>query len=212
MKLAYADGELRHGVERAGAKASGIRAGEIAYTRVGAEPGMQLVAPDVDRVNMRSAARQEHVREAAGRRADIDAGPAGWIDSEAIEGGCELYTAAGHPGIGWLGFDLCTRGHDLRRPHDAVPIDSHKTGFDRLSRLGPARAQSYGHQGEVEATGRYNDAVGRTAAQAGVPARLMPRGRAVACSIPSTFITVSTMPLASSPACAYMISGLSWSI
>ena len=64
-----------------------------------AKTRMQLVTPDVDRVDAAGAACEQHLREAAGGRADVEADAAGRFDAEMIERGRELDAAARHPGM-----------------------------------------------------------------------------------------------------------------
>ena len=61
-------------------------------------PG-ELAAPDIDRVDPRGAARQQHIGKAAGRGADIERDSAGRIDREMVERVRELEAAARHPGM-----------------------------------------------------------------------------------------------------------------
>ena len=64
---------------------------------------MQLPMPDIDRVDAPCAAREQHLGEAAGRGADIEADAASRIEAEMIERGRELHAAARHPGMRRLG-------------------------------------------------------------------------------------------------------------
>ena len=57
---------------------------------------VQLPAADIDRVDAPGAALQQHLREAAGRGADIEADHAARIEAEMIERGHELQAAARH--------------------------------------------------------------------------------------------------------------------
>ena len=58
---------------------------------------VQLSASDVNRVDPPGAAREQHLREAAGRRADVKADAAARIDPEMIEPRHELHVATRHP-------------------------------------------------------------------------------------------------------------------
>src|SRR3546814_4451723 len=58
-----------------------------------------LAASDVDGIDLRRAARQRHVGEAAGRGADVEAAEAGGVDREAVEGMRQLDAAARYPGM-----------------------------------------------------------------------------------------------------------------
>ena len=58
---------------------------------------MQLGAADIDGVNEPRAARDEHLGESAGRRANVKADPLARVEAEMIERGRELDAAARHP-------------------------------------------------------------------------------------------------------------------
>ena len=55
---------------------------------------MQLPVPDIDGVDLRRASRQEHLREAARRGADIERNAPRRIEAERIEPRFELQRAA----------------------------------------------------------------------------------------------------------------------
>ena len=76
-----ADGELRR--ERELGERARVRPLEHDDARVGAQPRMELPVADVDRDHARRAALEQHVGEAAGRRADVEAVEARRIDAEA---------------------------------------------------------------------------------------------------------------------------------
>ena len=61
-------------------------------------PG-ELAMSDIDGVNPRRAARQQHVGKAAGRGADVEGRLAIDRDPEMIEGMGELDAPARHPGM-----------------------------------------------------------------------------------------------------------------
>ena len=58
--------------------------------RVVPDPGMQLPVADVERDHPRGASLEQHVREAAGRGAEVEAVQAGRVDAEHVEGVREL--------------------------------------------------------------------------------------------------------------------------
>ena len=66
---------------------------------------MQLAAPDIDRIDAPRAAREQHVGEAAGRSADIEADAPRRIEAEMIERGGELQPAARDPRMLGVGFE-----------------------------------------------------------------------------------------------------------
>ena len=58
------------------------------------QPRVQLAVTDVDRIDARRAALEQHLREAAGRRADIERDDAGHGKAEMIECGDQLHGSA----------------------------------------------------------------------------------------------------------------------
>ena len=60
---------------------------------------MQLAVSDIERIDAMCAAREQHLREAAGRRAGIEADLAGRIEAEMVKRSRELDAAARHPGM-----------------------------------------------------------------------------------------------------------------
>ena len=64
------------------------------HARIVADFPGELAVADVDRVNLRRAALQEAIGEAAGGRADVERGHAGGIDREMIERAFEFQSAA----------------------------------------------------------------------------------------------------------------------
>ena len=61
-------------------------------------PG-ELAAADIDRIDLGGAAGEQHIGEAAGRSADVEADPTRGIDAEMIERMGELQPAARDPGV-----------------------------------------------------------------------------------------------------------------
>src|SRR5690348_7853524 len=87
-----ADDQLRG--ERQFREVARIRLLEHRHTVVPAQLLVQLMRPDVEGDHSPCATLQEHVREAAGRRADVDAVEPGRIDAEPVEPVRELRAAA----------------------------------------------------------------------------------------------------------------------
>src|SRR5688572_30958390 len=78
---------------------------------------MQLVTPDIDRVDLPRPPRAQHFAEAAGRGADIDAHATRRVEAEMIERGDKLQRPARNPWM--LGLRLQPRiGHDLLRSEE----------------------------------------------------------------------------------------------
>ena len=77
-----------------------------------------LAVPDLDADDARRAALQQHVGEAAGALADVEAGHAGDVDAAPGDRGVELQAAARDEAqlriVGDL--DLAVVGHAPRRP------------------------------------------------------------------------------------------------
>lgn len=55
---------------------------------------MQLVAADIDGIDVPSTGSQQHVGEAAGGRADIEADEPGRVEAERVQRGLQLQPAA----------------------------------------------------------------------------------------------------------------------
>ena len=87
---------------------------ERAHARVGGEPGVELAVPDVDGDHAFRPAPEQHVGEAAGRGADVEAGEARGIEPEGVERGGELDAAARDIRVGRLGFDRRVRPIGVR--------------------------------------------------------------------------------------------------
>src|SRR4051794_19236094 len=103
---------------------------------------MKLPASDIDRVDARGAAGEQHVREAARRRAHIEADLAGRIDGEGVERGCELHAAAGDPGMRCLGSYYGFTRARRRGLADYDPTRRPQPRLDRRPRLGAAVEQT----------------------------------------------------------------------
>ena len=94
----------RRGGERAGVRALHRDDARVAAQRLG-----ELAAAHVESVDARRAALQQHVGEAAGRRADVEADEPGRVDPERVEAGRELVAAAADVGLGVVDLDARRR-------------------------------------------------------------------------------------------------------
>ena len=74
---------------------------------------MKLAAADIDRIDAPRAAREQHLGEAAGRGADIEADAARDIDAEMVERRRKLDAAARHPGMRGLARAALRRSRNL---------------------------------------------------------------------------------------------------
>jgi len=104
-------------------------------------PG-ELTMPDIDGVDPRAAARQQHIGEAASRGADVESRPALEVDPKMVQGVSELDPAARNPGM------VVSRDGERRidckllaRLVDAPSGASDDPGEDQSLRLSPA----FGH-------------------------------------------------------------------
>ena len=88
------DGQAHGFREGAGRQAAGVRPFERDDPRVGAKLFGKLSATHVESIDTGRAALQQHVREPAGRRADVQADEPGRVDPERVERGGELVAAA----------------------------------------------------------------------------------------------------------------------
>src|SRR6266568_877731 len=64
-----------------------------------AQPRVELIAADVERIDEPCSTGEQHIGESAGRGADVEAHAAARIDAEVIERRRELWPAARHPGV-----------------------------------------------------------------------------------------------------------------
>ncbi len=94
-------------------------------------PG-ELTVADVDRVDPRRAAVEQHVGEPAGRGADVECHQPGWRKREAVEPVHELQSAARHPGV-VLTLERQRRvgGEEVARLVDAPVAAPGETGEDQ---------------------------------------------------------------------------------
>ena len=83
------------GRERKRAERARVRPLEHDHTGIAAQLRVELAVADVDRDDARGAALEQAVREAARRRADVEAVRAGHVEAEGVERVRELLAAAG---------------------------------------------------------------------------------------------------------------------
>src|SRR6476659_682735 len=140
-----ADDELRR--ERQLRRLPHVRSLQHRHTRVGADARMQLPVADVERDHARGAALQQHVGEAAGRRADVESITSGDVDLERVERVVELLAAArdkarrlGHGQLGRLLHLLA-----------GLLVARHATGQHQRLRLGAALGEPALDEQDVEA-------------------------------------------------------------
>ena len=131
-------GQTRRGPDRARGKGADVGALQTGHPWVGAQGGVELVAADIDGVDMGGIPPQQHVGEAAGRSADIEAGQAGGVEAEGVERRRELETAAGDVGVGGRGLDPRIRADRVRGTCDEAAVGPDQAGLDRRPRLRPA--------------------------------------------------------------------------
>ncbi len=119
---------------------------------------MQLVAADVDRVDEARAARQQHLGEAAGRGAHIEAYPAGRIEqrvgAETVERTRELEGAARHPAMRRLRAQNRVGADSVRWFGHRHVVGRDQAGNDGGLRLGAALEHATLHQQTIDAKPR----------------------------------------------------------
>ena len=92
---------------------------------------------------MRCAALQQHLREAAGRRADVERPAAGRIEAEMVEPGNQLQRRAGHVVAGGVvDPDIARRGDGLAGLAGDRAIDRHSAAPDGVTGARAARVEA----------------------------------------------------------------------
>ena len=104
------------------------------HARVAADVRMHLAMPDIDRRDMRRAAFQQHLGEAAGRSADIERLAAGGVEAEIVEPGDQLQRRARHVSLRRIidGDEASGRGALARLAGDDT-IDRYRAALDRVT-------------------------------------------------------------------------------
>src|SRR5262245_50402005 len=110
---------------------------------------MQLVAADVDRDNVLRAAREQDLREAARRCADIEADATPRVEAEMIKRMAQLYAAARDPRVRRRGVQGSIGSNLLRSLGDDLAFGGHEPGRYGGLRLASALEQSARHQQNV---------------------------------------------------------------
>ena len=121
---------------------------------------LDISMPDLDGDDPCGAARKQHLREPAGRGADIEAETAGRIETEGVEPGGELHASARHVRVGRRGLDRDIRAQHEGGPGDRLAIRLHEAGGDGRLRARPAfeiaaldeqqiGALALGHRGSI---------------------------------------------------------------
>ena len=198
-----------------------------------AQPRVQLAGADVDRVDPLGAAREQHLGEAAGRCADVEADAAGDVETEMIERGGKLDAAARHIGVLGRGGDDGGGGDFLGGFANRDAVGGHPAGGDRGLRPRAAIEQAARDQQAIGSFAmghgcNYTTVMRRACRRPSTP--LAPQ---MSCSRrglrrqqrsghddyqaslitsprmfwPSASKALATMPLASRPALAYMAFG-----
>src|SRR5579871_1790986 len=103
---------------------------------VGFERSVQLPVPYIHSVNAGRAAFEQHLGEAAGGGAKVEANPILRRQLEAVQGRDELQCAARDIAMRGLEFDARARSQQLRRLLDERSVGAHLSGFDRCAGLG----------------------------------------------------------------------------
>ena len=103
---------------------------------------MQLVVPDIDRIDLARAARQQHLGEATGRGPDIEARAPRRIEAEMIERSGELDAAARHERIRRFRAQDRIRRDFRRSLGDRHVVHADEPGLDGRLRLGAALEQA----------------------------------------------------------------------
>ena len=115
---------------------------ERTHPRVGGKARVQLPMADVDRDHASCAPRKQHIGEAAGRGADVEAGEARRVESECVERGGELHAAARSPGMRRGGFDRGVPGDLVGGLFERDAANADEPRRDRSLRARPARKRS----------------------------------------------------------------------
>ena len=118
---------------------AGIGLLQVCHARLAGKARMELAGADIDGHHMARAACEQHLREAAGRGADIEALGARHRDLRPeIERMGELQPGARDPGMGRLGEDLGVRVERLGRTAHRLAIGADPAGLDGCARRRPA--------------------------------------------------------------------------
>src|SRR4051812_8949748 len=115
---------------------------EIYNLRMRPQAGVQLVAAAVEGVDAARPAREQDLREAAGRGADVEADAALRIEPEMIKRGGKLDPAAGDVGVRRRAGEHGIGGGLHRRLGNDHPIDAHAPRGNGRLRLGAALEQA----------------------------------------------------------------------
>src|SRR5271170_4082531 len=150
-----ADDSPGRGLEKSRRHPARIKSFVSNHARVVAKTRVELIAPDVDRVDAPGAARQKYVGEAAGRRADVQADEAARVEAKGFQGRFELETAARSPAVNRPCFDCGVKGYRIRRLGERGAVDANKAGGDRRLRASPAREKAARDEHEIGALAHF---------------------------------------------------------
>ena len=134
-----------------GGSARASRPSSDTHTRVGGETLVQLPVPDIDGEHAPRAAFEQHVGEAAGGGADIEADEAFRLEPECVERRGELHPAARHVGVRRRGLDCCVEGHLLGRLFERHAADTDEPRCDRGLRARPAGKEAALDENDIRA-------------------------------------------------------------
>jgi uncharacterized protein DUF998 len=99
--------------------------------RILPESPIKLSLPHVDRVNPERAPLQQHVGEAAGRRADVDGNLPGHVEAEGVERSRELVAAPRYVLRTGVDGEFGIQGDGRRRPVGSAAVDTHRAREDQ---------------------------------------------------------------------------------
>ena len=112
------------------------------HARIGGKPRVELAVADVDREHLARAALEKHLREAAGRRADVERDAAVRRIAEAVERRDQLQRAARDVVGRRIVEGDCRVGIDrLRWPGRERAVDGDVAAEDRIARPRPRRCE-----------------------------------------------------------------------
>jgi hypothetical protein len=115
---------------------------------------MKLLVPHVDGVNLPCAAREQHIREAAGGGADIETDASRGIEAEMIERRDKLHASARDPRMRGLRAQRRMRRNFIGGFAQHGAVGRHQARGDRSLRSGAALKQAALDENDVCALAR----------------------------------------------------------
>ncbi len=119
--------------------------------RVRREAGIELSVADIDGDHLRRSVREQHVGEASGRGADVEADVALRIEGEGVERGGKLDPTARRPGVERLGLDRRVTRNLFRGLLHRDAADADKPGRDRGLSAGAAGKEAALDENDIRA-------------------------------------------------------------